>query len=167
MEKWADVLNYEGIYSVSDKGNIKRIKLGKGVKQNRILRPYVMPNGYLQVALSNGCVEKKFYVHRLVLSAFTNGDHSKTVNHINGKKHDNRLSNLEYMTRSENTSHSHHVLGNSLRGERNGNAKLTANEVIKIRELAKHQTHESIAKIFKISRPTVTEISIGRKWKHL
>ena len=167
MEIWTDILGYEGIYLVSNLGNIKRIKNGRGVKPNRILKQFIMPNGYCQVALSKNCIEEKFYVHRLVITSFNKESVLETVNHKNGNKLDNSLVNLEYMTRSNNTKHSIHVLKNNKIGINNPNSKLTESDVISIKKLLGKITHKEIANIYGVSRPTITEISMGRKWKHL
>ena len=65
--------------------------------------------GYLEVSLSNNGKSKRYLVHRLILASFNPVDNMDKldVNHINGDKTDNRLSNLEWCTRSENVRHSY------------------------------------------------------------
>lgn len=68
-------------------------------------------NGYLRVALYCGAVEKKFFVHRLVASAFLPIVAGKNVvNHKDGNKQNNHVSNLEWVTHSENNTHAFRVL---------------------------------------------------------
>ena len=98
-EIWKDIPNYEGLYQASNMG---RIKSFYGLKE-KILKPGILNKGYYQVILCKQSIKKKYYVHRLVWSAF-NGQIPKNiqVNHINEIKTDNRLSNLNLMTAKEN-----------------------------------------------------------------
>lgn len=97
-EIWKPVLNYEGLYEVSNLGRVKSLISGKVLKFTK------QRNGYLQVGLCKDKKQKKFLVHRLVYMAF-NGEipAGLEVNHINDKdKTDNRLCNLNLMTHKEN-----------------------------------------------------------------
>jgi len=99
-EIWKDVVGYEGYYEVSDMGNVRR----KG--KNKNLYKYIHRDGYEKVTLSMNCNIKSFTVHRLVACAFIDNPNQKEqVNHINGIKNDNAVSNLEWATRSENSIH--------------------------------------------------------------
>lgn len=101
MEQWREVPGFPG-YMVSDMGRIKGRR-----PAGRIMQCPRGANGYLRVCLSD---RKCHLVHRLVLLAFI-GESSLQVNHKNGEKADNRLSNLEYCTGSENQKHSWDTLG--------------------------------------------------------
>lgn len=105
MEIWKDVKGYEGYYLVSDLGNVKRLHSKNNLK--------AINNGYnyLSVSLSiNGNV-KRFYIHRLVAMSFIeNKENKEEVNHIDGNRKNNKLSNLEWVTRSENHYHRYKVL---------------------------------------------------------
>lgn len=75
------------------------------------MRPSSNGREYLQVNLTGrDRTKSRKYVHRMVLSAFTSSDVSLDVNHRNGHKRDNRLSNLEWCTSSENHLHRYHHL---------------------------------------------------------
>lgn len=109
---WANVKNYEGIYQVSSNGEIKSLsRLVKHPKKDyyiisRYLKPVKMNNGYLTVTLSKNGVQKPTCVHRIVAEAFVpNYKKLEQVNHKNGDKTDNKVFNLEWMTRSENMLH--------------------------------------------------------------
>jgi hypothetical protein len=96
-KEWKEVPGYEGIYEVSDAGDIRSIK-GFGYKDRKISKHR---NGYLQIMLHRNKVSINHMVHRLVMSAFV-GPSELAVDHINGEKTDNRLSNLRYCTDRQN-----------------------------------------------------------------
>lgn len=101
-EIWKPVIGYEGLYEVSNLGNVKSLI------RRKILKPIKNGCGYLKVELCKEGKRKKIYVHRLVYSAF-NGDipTGLEVNHINDKeKTDNRLCNLNLMSHKENVEYS-------------------------------------------------------------
>lgn len=76
-------------------------------RKGRILKPSIDKYGYEKVTLTSGKVRKTFFVHRLVASAFLpNSSNKPTVNHINGNKRDNSVSNLEWATQAEQKAHS-------------------------------------------------------------
>lgn len=108
-EEWRDVPGYEGFYQVSDCGRIKSNarKVWNYTKPGRIMRTQIKPNGYAQVCLhGESKTDKHAYVHRLVAQAFIpNERQCKDINHKNFNKLDNRVSNLEWVTRQENIKH--------------------------------------------------------------
>lgn len=112
QEEWKQILGYEGLYEISNTGLVKSLDRVKGVngqrqtQKGRILKPAVNSSGYLTVRLGVGGEYTSKYIHRLVAEAFILNLYSKEqVNHINGIKTDNRTSNLEWVTSSENTKH--------------------------------------------------------------
>ena len=164
LEIWKDIPNYEGLYQVSNLGNIKSLnylRTGKEV----VLRPRLNGNGYYRAVLSNQGKVKNKYVHRLVMLAFV-GESELTVNHKNGVKTDNRLENLEYCTRSENMQHAFNT-GLSPRGENHYKAKLTRSCVEKIKYGHKGMLQREIADIYGITQRQVSAIRLGKKWKHI
>ena len=102
-EEWRDVVGWEGLYQVSNLGRVK-----SSYKGGRILKPLPVRSGYLRVALTfyDGSIHF-ITIHRLVLIAFSQNMGNMQVNHINGIKTDNRLENLEWVTRSENMRHAY------------------------------------------------------------
>lgn len=105
-EQWKDIYNYEGIYQVSSAGRIKSLKR-RGCKNERILTPHLNNNGYYFISLCRNGVCKNVTVHRLVALAFIPEVKDKLqVNHINGEKTDNRVSNLEWVNNREDVIHS-------------------------------------------------------------
>lgn len=112
-EIWKDIPNYEGLYQASNLGRVKsleRFRKGKNgslvpVKE-KILKSSMLNSGYYQVGLTKQSILKFYLVHRLVWEAF-NGSISEEyeINHINEKKFDNRLENLNLMTHRENVNY--------------------------------------------------------------
>ena len=122
MIEWKPVKGYEGIYEVSNDGQVKSLErriyytLPSGKESSRLCRERVLKpsNGGSGYALYHLCGEEQvsMYGHRLVAEAFIDNPLRKDqVNHINGNKSDNRSENLEWTTRVENM---HHALANGL-----------------------------------------------------
>lgn len=113
-EIWRDVKDYEGIYQVSNLGRVKSLdrkvrskNLSFRLKKQKILTPS-LSNNYLGVILSVEDNQKRFNVHRLVVTSFI-GDipNGLVVNHINFNKIDNRLKNLEIVSQRDNANRKH------------------------------------------------------------
>lgn len=109
-EIWIDIKEFEGKYQVSNLGRVKSLKDSSGKHRELILKGRSEGHGYLKVDLSKGGKCKSMRIHRLVAEAFIPKPKNKTdVNHINGIKTDNRLENLEWVTRSENLKHAYDI----------------------------------------------------------
>ncbi|MFB4275792.1 NUMOD4 domain-containing protein [Nonomuraea sp. MTCD27] len=112
-ETWIDIAGYEGHYQVSDHGQIRslpRFRAGRGglptKVSGRILRPGTGSNGYLFVILSKNARSTNARIHRLVAAAFLpNPEQRPEVNHLDGDKTNNHVTNLEWATRQENVRH--------------------------------------------------------------
>ena len=101
MEIWKDVKGYEGLYQVSNLGNVKGLKRGKLLKKSTVSK------GYEMVSLCKKNVKKSFEVQTIVASSFLVPLKVKChVDHINEIKNDNRLCNLQYLTPRQNISKS-------------------------------------------------------------
>lgn len=102
VEIWKDIKGYEGRYKVSNLGNVKSL-LGK---KERILKSLNHTEGYYKVILYKENIAKNKCIHRLVAEAFIdNPQNKKDINHKDGNKHNNNVSNLEWCTRKENVIH--------------------------------------------------------------
>lgn len=98
-EIWKEIDGYDGRYAVSTWGRVKSIR--------GILQPYKNHKGYLKVGLMKNGKSEKHRVHRLVAKAFIPNPHNlPEVNHIDGNKQNNSISNLEWVTGKENMEHS-------------------------------------------------------------
>lgn len=87
------------------------------------------------------------------------------INHINGVKHDNRISNLELVTPSENTKHAYAIGLRSAAGECNGRARLTKDDVLRIR--ASSMRPADLAASYGVSPSTIRDVLSRKRWKHL
>lgn len=102
--EWKLIEGFDGIYSVSNYGEVRNNKTGRLMKQRKTEK------GYLRVGLTNNEKPKCMRVHRLVAQAFIpNPDDKPEVNHIDFNKENNCVNNLEWVTGKENAKHS---LGN-------------------------------------------------------
>lgn len=113
VEEWVDIDGYGGMYQINQKGEIKSLARyggGKTIKE-RIMKP--IKSQYMMISLSASETHKKGpkLIHRLLAKTFIpNPENKPFVNHINGKKFDNRLENLEWCTQSENILHSYRII---------------------------------------------------------
>lgn len=102
MEEYRDIKGFEGIYQVSNLGNVRRIyKFKKGFG---MLKAIEHSGGYSRLKLRNKGNDKDVYIHRLVAEAFINKE-GEVVNHLDGNKKNNALSNLEVCSQRENITH--------------------------------------------------------------
>lgn len=167
VEIWKPIPGWEGIYSVSSLGLVKRdypYKIG-GVS---ILKPNCKGwGGYQTVKLCNKRHQKRMLVHHIVLLAF----HGKRpggqeARHLNGNRQDNRACNLAYGSHSENCADTVRH-GRIRRGEDSPTAKLSASDVREIRGLALIMTHRDIARRYLICKSEVSYIVNRKSWAHI
>ncbi len=149
-------------YRVDIEGNVYARK-GK-------MTPIVTRQGYLRLKLhcDDGSY-KAFLVHRLVaLTYLENPEGKSEVNHINGVKSDNRLTNLEWNTRTENQKHSHRIGLRSNHGEGNPRSILTSEQVIEIyHRLFKGERACDIKPDYGVSQSIIEGIRSKHCWKEL
>lgn len=116
MTQWKEIKGFEGLYKVSDTGlvkSIERVVLEKNGRtkriQERVLKvdtQITKHTSYLRVTLSKNGETKRYSVHRLVAEAFIENPENKPfVNHIDNDATNNNVSNLEWVTHSENMKH--------------------------------------------------------------
>ena len=102
MEEWRDIKGYEGLYKVSNTGEVF------SCISNRLMKPSLSGSGYKQIRLSKDKKATGKMIHRLVAEAFIpNPKNKRTVNHKDGNKLNNNVFNLEWNTYSENLRHAY------------------------------------------------------------
>lgn len=173
-EIWKDIPGFPG-YQASDLGRIKAMPKqsynarsgGLCWRKERILTAKGDTSGYLSHTLKGPTLKKQWLAHRIIALAWIpNPGRKEFVNHKNGIKTDNRVANLEWCTKSENGVHAvENGLHTALRGEINGNHRLTKAEVIDIRN--SNGTQKEIANRFGIGRTTVQYIKKRKLWAHI
>jgi len=157
---YKEIRGLEGRYSVDEDGNV--FSHIKGIR----LKPGISGAGYYYVDLAG----KSRKVHRLVAEAFLPDFLDKPqVNHIDGNKQNNHISNLEMVSAKENVVHAFKTgLRVGLKGENNGNTKLSNEDVTIVKRLIlTGETTTSIARKFEVSRQVISHIKFGRTWKHI
>jgi hypothetical protein len=171
-ELWVPVKGFEEYYSLSSTGKVKRVKSSGNSLSGRLLKGSVDSAGYKVFSFRNRTGKKKDWrLHRLLAEHFIqNPNDYKCIDHIDGDKANNSLSNLRWCTRGQNISWAANEQGLlDRKGENHENAKLNKFDVLKIRELAASGwTHQQIAdKIKKVKRRHVTDIINRVCWKHI
>ena len=102
MEEWKNIIGYEGLYEVSNMGNVRN------VRRNTLLRFSKNNYGYIQVYLYKNGIRNGFKVHRLVAQAFIpNPDNLPQVNHKDEDKTNNSVENLEWCDHKYNVNYGH------------------------------------------------------------
>ena len=102
-EIWKEIEGYNGDYLISNFGEIISEKFNK---RKRLKQCIPNNKGYLVVRLSKNKTKKTFSVHRLVTNAFIpNPKNNPEVNHIDGNKLNNKVTNLEWVSAKENIQH--------------------------------------------------------------
>lgn len=170
---WKPVPGYESEYEASTDGQFRRIRtrFGRLMDKPRILK-FGDRRGYAGVTFCQEGKTKTFNAHRVTWETF-NGPipEGMQINHKNGDKRDNRLSNLEIVTPSENTKHGFDVLGrapvkNPNPGTRNGRAKLSEDDVREIFRLrAEGWTQQQLANEFGVNQTGISSMLTGKTWK--
>jgi len=170
-EEWRNVPDFEG-YQVSSLGRVRGIDRlcgnRPGVTKGKILKPFRNKRGYLEVNLYNNSKSTAKIIHRLVAKAFISNDFNKPqVNHIDGNKLNNEVSNLEWMSNSENQLHAYSLgLQPSRAGENNVKAKITDKSVTELKVLYNSgKTIVDISNIMNINVSIIRNIIYGRTWK--
>lgn len=167
MELWRSIPGYEGLYEVSDIGNVRSIDRmifrSKGkpfIKKGKVLRAGTDTNGYYYVSLYKHGIPRHESVHRLVAISFLdNPNKYPIVNHINEDKKDNRPCNLEWCTEKYNTNY-----GNGI--SRKVNSRIKNNRPFMCIENGKTYINQNeCARELQISQGSIGHVLKGKRKK--
>jgi hypothetical protein len=161
MERWKPTRDDR--YEVSSLGRVRRVKRGQGVKKLGVLKPNADRGGYLWLRIG----QKHSLVHALVASAFIGPrPEGLEIDHIDGDKKNNAVSNLEYVTPAENKRRAVTLgLIRGPRSERAGRAKLDWSDVHKIRKLhSEGWTAVALATKFGVTGANIGYIIHNQTW---
>lgn len=163
---------FEGYYSIDKNGNVFSCRYN-----NKIIKDYNLnKTGYRIIRLNINNKKTNILVHRAVaLTYLKNPFCLSEINHKNGIKNDNRLSNLEWTSRANNIKHAYkkNLIDRNkkgLKGSSNVFSKLTEENVIFIRNFSKEnprKTHKEISYMFNITSSNVSYIIKRKTWKHI
>ncbi|MGH1111211.1 MULTISPECIES: HNH endonuclease [Bacillus cereus group] len=182
MEVWKSlegIVEYGEGYVISNNGVIKRLARTSNIKggnvayfKEKILKHTKLRTGYYKVTLTNNGKQKNYQVHRLLALAFIpNPENKPSINHIDGNKGNNTLSNLEWATQSENSQHAYDNNLNSLHGESHYKSKLTEDDVKWIREnyIPRHKEYgcTPLSKKFNVALGCISNIISYKTWKNV
>lgn len=171
-ESWKPVANFEGLYEVSDLGRVRRVA-GFQAKVARFLKHRPSHVGYPRVNLCKDGKHKDTYVHRLVAFTFLGKcPEGYEVNHIDGDKNNNRVTNLEYITRKANMAHAFATGLINKTGSAHHGATLTEDQVREIRKmqetrLAQGMTLHDVGRLYGVKNYVIYQIISGKTWKHV
>lgn len=161
-----DIPGFEGKYAITEDGRVWSHWRRGGWRKIQTHRL-----GYKNVMFCLDGKVKNFYVHRLVATAFIpNPENKLEINHKDGNKENNHISNLEWSDRSSNVKHAFKKgLLKPRRGKFNKKTKLLESEVIQIKKIGKLNlmTNTEIAKKFNVHRTTIRDILSGKNWHYL
>ena len=175
QETWKPIVGYEGWYDISDLGRVKRVKRGHHTRPGLILKPsqtrkiwsaarHKFAIRYSFVNLYHGTKDsvRKKRIHNAVAEAFLGPTPTgKQIHHKDGKPANNRLDNLEHVTLSEHYNDRH----DALRGEENGNSKLTIADVRRV--MASSEPANHLATKLGVSQGAILAIRWGLTWRHV
>ena len=175
-----------GTFSIDEKGNIWRhkeqeggSKAGSPAIEKTLSEPRRAEtgrsHGYLRIQHTYHGIRIRAYAHRIVWMIQNQSEipAGLQINHKNGIRTDNAPNNLELVTSQENSIHAGQILKTlgkkEQRGERNTSAKLTAEQILVIRQLwdSRELSQSQIARRYSVSQQTVHEICTRKTWKHL
>lgn len=172
FEEWRDVPSFEGLYSISNYGRLRRdVFIDSTGRQNGggLLKASPTKSGYRRTSIYSKGKKVTVSIHALVALVFIGPCPERhEVNHKNGIKTDNRSDNLEYRTAKGNTRHAIETGLRSLGKPKPNPRKLTSEKVIRIRaDYANGATTRQLAGEHNCSIRYMRAVVSGRVWKAL
>lgn len=158
-----DIPGYEGLYAATTDGKVW------STRSRKYLANTLHHTGYLIVCLSKNKGKKNLTVHKIVALTYL-GESNLIINHKNGNKTDNNVSNLEYCTHKQNNHHARAIgLTKTRYGEDCGNSKFSKEEIVHIRHLFFNEGMQQfeIANKFNTTKSNIYRILSREVWRHL
>lgn len=170
VSMWKDIQGFEDKYQINENGEVKSIKrhIENGSPSGmtlpeKILKQQVNRKGYCMVSLRKDNKTYAKYVHILVAQAFLHKNHpNDIVNHKDGNKTNNHVTNLEYTTYSQNNQHAY---DNGLQPRKKH--RLTISQVQKIRQEATVMTRYQLAEKYHVAKTVIDAIVTRKTWKNI
>ena len=158
---WRKIRDYDE-YSISEAGQV--------LHQGHELTPRPTKTGYLRVGLWKNNKGKDFYIHRLVAEAFLpNPNHYPEINHKDGNKSNNNVTNLEWCSHRTNMKHGYQTGLLNQTGEAHSAVKLSVEKVLQIRTLFNSglYTPKRLAQEFQVGVDNIYAILNRKTWVHI
>lgn len=175
VEIWKDISGWEGFYKISNMGRVKSLSriVVNEMGVHNCLKEKVLKNttgngkrGYWMVTLYRDKCRFAKKVHRILAQAFIpNPENKPQVNHKDGDKHNLTLSNLEWVTVSENVKHSFDTNLNTFKGDKHPFALLSNSDAIYIYKSVK--SIGQLAKEYNVGKHIIWSIKGGKSWAHI
>ena len=165
VEEWRPVVGHEGWYEISSLGRARSLRNRYGNPRVKMLTAWLRL-GYPTVSIRGLDRSRPVSVHRLVAAAFLGPcPRGHEVNHKDFDRANPTLTNLEYVTHSENNRHAFQHGRRPVVGERVGASKLTDAAVREIRQTT--GTNVEIARRFGVHPVTILRARKGEQWRHI
>lgn len=148
-------------YGVTEDGRVKNLKRDKFLKPR-----FYKKTGYNYIILYGGKGPKSRTIHRLVAEAYIPNPLKKPwVNHKDGNKLNNHVSNLEWATKKENSQHAHQRgLINNAKGEEHWNSRLTQDQIMEIRENKDKLTNKALGTKYGVTKNYISRVRRNKRW---
>lgn len=169
-EEWRAVPDWEGLYEVSNLGRVRSIDRvnHRGARmKGKVLKHATKTGGHRYVRLTRNATMHSYFVHRLVLSAFSGPrPPGLCACHNDGDPTNNRAENLRWDTHKGNMAdRTKHGTGHRPAGATNGRARLTETQVVEIRaRAAGGEPQVSLARAYNVGRSTINHVVSGDTW---
>lgn len=167
-EIWKDIPGFEGVYQISNHG---RLKSFKELREGRVLSNVNRKGGYFSIVLGrNNKIERCTRIHRLVAETFLdNPNNLPEVNHIDGNKQNNRVENLEWVTRKQNAEHAMKTVPGFIEAMRRYNQVERPNPIIQLtldgEYVAMHRNGKEAAKATGVCQRNILQVAAGTEYK--
>lgn len=178
-EEWKSIRGYKGYYEASNLGRIRSLDRWVKDKNNKpmFFKGKLLSNrgldkdGYVLNILVKSGERKTVKVHRIIAQTFLKKLKGKNqVNHIDGIKNNNVVTNLEWVNSSENQKHAIDKLKiKVLKGEEIGNSVLTEELVLELREVKRkyNYSYTKLQEMYGVNRSTIHLAVTGKNWSHI